>query len=49
MSNEILVKNNISLKYLKKIKLISKNSEMIKFIQQYYPNVKIKTYNSKYE
>jgi len=46
MSNEILVKNNISLKYLKKIKLISKNNKIIKYIEQNYPNVKIKIFNS---
>lgn len=41
MSNEILVKNNISLKYLKKIRLHTKNDEIINLIKQNYPNVEI--------
>jgi hypothetical protein len=46
MSDEILVKNNMSLKFLKKNKLISKNNKIIKYIEQNYPNIKIKIYDS---
>jgi hypothetical protein len=46
MSNEILVKNNISLsKYLMKIKInfdwIKDNQELFDYLKEYYPNVKI--------